>query len=173
MNDGNGTKTKDQLLDEIEALKGELERRGADAGKPAPVGTSAPVFSVPITRRESLVSWVAPVILSLPVVQGVRMILKPGAGATDDATAPSEATAKPRPIAAALPKTRAPSAAPTALATPTMAGKCVVAPTAAPPTAAPTASPTLGMGAAPNARPAVRFMALGGARAVISSALGT
>ena len=111
-------KTREQLLAEIEALKTELEQRGPDGGRAVSPASSSPAFSAPITRRESLVSWVAPVILALPVVQAVGMVLKPG-------TAYAAATKSP---------TRAPSSTPTIApsATPTIAGRCVVAPTAAP-----------------------------------------
>ena len=110
-------KTTAQLLAEIEALKEELERRGPDGGKLAGAGSSSPVFSAPITRRQSLVSWVAPVILALPVVQAVGMVLNPGTAHA----------------AKAIPSGKpsfSPSAPPSA--TPTQAGRCVVAPTAAP-----------------------------------------
>jgi len=127
LGDGNDAKTREQLLAEFEALKEELGQRSADGGKAAWARSSSPVFSAPITRRESLVSWVAPVILALPVVQAVGMVLKPG-------TAHAAATKAPSP-APSVKKTVAPSATPSAA--PTQAGRCVVAPSAAPPTVAP------------------------------------
>ena len=156
-------KTREQLLAEIETLKRELEQRDAGAGKPgsAAVHSSAPVFAVPVTRRESLTAWVAPVILALPVVQGLGMVLKPGkayaatlsptpALPTDDSPPTDDA-----PVPVAVPTVAATAA-------PTRAGRCIVAPTAAP-----VASPTLGAGAAPDSRPCpTGFVALGGARAV-------
>ena len=160
LNDEDDAKTKQQLRAEIDALKEELRQRGAETAKSAAATPAVPVFSAPITRRESLVSWVAPVILSLPVVQGVGMVLKSGtAHAAGDDSIAALPTFRPtgKPV---LKPTLKPSAAPT------RAGRCVIAPTAAPPTTAPVASPTLGMGAAPDARAAdADVVALGSARA--------
>jgi hypothetical protein len=188
LSDGRDGKTKDELLAEIAALEDELGKRGARGAEGKPERSSAPVFSAPVTRRESLVSWVAPVILSLPVLQGVG-ILRPGTAhaSTDDSiasvptvkptvtkkaaptlktAAPTVKTAAPTAAATAAP-TSAPTAAPTAV--PTRAGRCIVAPTAAHPTTA----PTLGMAAAPDARPSpVGFVALGGARAAARDHVG-
>lgn len=157
MSTGNDTKTREQLLAELAALKEQLDER--QTAGPSP-GASTPVFSAPLTRRQSMVSWVAPVILSLPILQGVGAILKPGtAHAADSDTDDS-------PIVVAVPTARptvgaaAPTVSPTAGRTvgPTRAGRCVVPPTVA---------PTLGMAAAPDARPSlVGFLALGSARAV-------
>jgi hypothetical protein len=161
VSDGDDTKTREQLLAEIDALKAELARRERDPGQRALDPSSAPVFSVPITRRESLVSWVAPVILSLPVMQGAGLVFGTG-------------TAR-------------------AAAVPTIAGRCIVSPTATPsasptapptarptftptttkpkanptlkPTVTPTVAPTLGMAAAPDSRPSlVGLIPLGSAR---------
>jgi hypothetical protein len=169
LSDGDGSRTEEELLAEIEALKAELERRSRDTDKRVPEGSAAPVFSVPITRRASLVSWVAPVILSLPVVQGVGMLL--GSGTAHAAPVPTKAgrcivspTASP---------TTAPTAKPTAkptIAVPTTAKKSL--PTFKP-TAAPTVAPTLGMAAAPDSRPSpVGLMALGSARAACRGQIG-
>lgn len=117
LSERNDVKTREELIAEIEALKAELERQGSDAGKLTSGASSSPVFSAPITRRESLVTWVAPVILALPVVQAVGMVLKPG-------------TARAARSAPSFKPTVAPSAPPSA--TPTQAGRCVVAPSAAP-----------------------------------------
>lgn len=158
MSGGGGTpKSSEELRAEIEALSEEIRQRGADTGKPA----LTPVFSAPITRRESLVRWVAPVILSLPVVQGVGLVLRSRtAYAADDTLHLPSA----RPTGKPSPK---PSAKPT------RTGRCIVPPTGAPPTAAPAASPTLGMGAAPDARPdATSFVALGSARAASLGYIG-
>ncbi|HEY4184866.1 MAG TPA: hypothetical protein VGP07_07330 [Polyangia bacterium] len=155
MSDQNGNKTREQLLGEIEALKQELERRD---DKPA---ASAPIFAAPLTRRESLVSWVAPVILSLPVVTGVGMVLKPGIA---HAVTRAPTSSRPSPT---LRATTAPTATATATAAPTVAptraGQCIVPPPSA---GSPTASPTLGMGAAPDSRPSnMGYVPLGSARA--------
>jgi hypothetical protein len=182
LSDGNDTKTNAELLAEIAALKAQLAQRDdvvaskvGPTSKAAPAdtttaadkttGAAAPVFAASMTRRQSIVSWVAPVILSLPVVQAIGAVIKPGTAhaATDDAAAPVVA--------------------------PTRAGRCVIAPTAAPtakptrtptakPTAptkkgAPTVSPTLGMASTPDSRPSAdRFIALGEARALVRGDIG-
>ena len=167
MSDGDGARTEEELLAEIEALKAELERRSRDGGKRVLEGSAAPIFSVPITRRASLVSWVAPVILSLPVVQGVGMLL--GSGTAHAAPIPTKAG---RCIGS-------PTAAPTAPPTAKPTAKPTAAPTSkkgAPtfqPTFTPTVAPTLGMAAAPDSRPSpVGLMALGSARALCRGQIG-
>jgi hypothetical protein len=181
LSDGNDTKTREQLLAEIEALQKQLGKRDGDQPEST---ASAPVFSGPITRRESLVSWVAPVILSLPVVQGLGMVLKPGtayAGSDDSVPLPTfhaptfhapTITPRPAPTLHAptfhAPTFHAPTLAPpTAAATsaPTRAGRCIVTPTVA---------PTLGMASAPDARPTpAGVIALGSARALSRARVGT
>lgn len=56
-------KTKQQLIDELEALRAQLagqEGKGAgEAGEPSLAG--------PMTRRTVLTNWVAPVVLSIPL----------------------------------------------------------------------------------------------------------
>jgi hypothetical protein len=158
---GDETKTKEELLAEIEALRAELERRGSDDGKRTP---AAPIGSVSMTRRESIASWVAPVILSLPVF-AAGMVLMPGKAHAAVTRAPTTKKAAPtaKPTVAA---TAAPTAAPTAAASaaPTVVGRCIPAPTV---------SPTLGMAAAPDAGVgAVRFVALGSARRAAGVQLG-
>jgi hypothetical protein len=168
---GDDTKTREELLAEIDALKAKLERQGSEAGKPPAEKLSAPVFSVPVTRRGALASWVAPVILSLPVLGTVLMPGKAYAGDDSIAALPTirptgkpiiKPTAKPviAPTAKPVAPTAKPSAAPTAApsAVPTSVGRCIPAPVIA---------PTLGMGAAPDSRPSpAGFVALGSARAV-------
>jgi len=207
LSDGNDTKTKEQLLEEIAALKEQLARREALAGEPVAAASpavdarapedelaapSAPVFAAPMTRRQSIVSWVAPVILSLPVVQAVGAVIKPGtaqAQVTDDVFPLPVPTAKPtaKPTTAPTVKkavptakptakpTATPTATPTAAATiaPTRAGRCIIAPTAAPPTTAPSAAPTIGMASTPDSRPiAGGFVPLGRARALVRGQIG-
>jgi len=211
LSDGNDTKTKEQLLAEIAALKEQLARREALAGEASAAASppleskatedklaapSAPVFAAPMTRRQSIVSWVAPVILSLPVVQAVGAVIKPGtaqAQVTDDLVPLPVPTAKPTATPTAAPTikkavptakptakptaapTAKPTAAPTAAATiaPTRAGRCIIAPTAAPPTTAPSAAPTIGMASTPDSRPiAGGFVPLGGARALVRGEIG-
>jgi len=174
---GDDTKTKEELLAEIDALKAKLERQSSEAGKPPSEKLAAPVFSVPLTRRGALASWVAPVILSLPVL---GTVLKPGTAHAvfpeDDYIAPTakpvgsptlQPSAKPtgKPVIKPTAKpsaspTAKPSASPTAApsAAPTSVGRCIPSPTVA---------PTLGMGAAPDSRPIpAGVVALGAARAV-------
>ena len=135
MSEGDDTKTKEQLLAEIQALREQLDQQDAKAGK-----------SVPATRRETLIRWVSPVILSLPVATA---LLKSGA-------AYAAVTRKPTKT-----PTQTPTATPTTLApiqSPTKAGRCIPAPTV---------SPTLGMGAAPDSGPSSGSrVALGLARAL-------
>jgi hypothetical protein len=168
---GDDTKTREELLAEIDALKAKLERQGSEASKPVAEKVPAPVLSVPVTRRGALASWVAPVILSLPVL---GTVLKPGVayGVSDDIIAAlptirptgkpiAKPTAKPvaptaKPVAPTAKPIAAPTAAPSAV--PTSVGRCIPSPTVA---------PTLGMGAAPDSRPSpAGVVALGAARAV-------
>jgi hypothetical protein len=124
MSDGSKTKTKAQLLAEIKALRKQLA--AGDNGKPATEESSAPSFSRPITRREALTNWIAPVILSVPVVAAMR-------------SAPAQAQGVP---STSFP-TQFPSPSPAPTVHPTAAP--TVSPTPAPttaPTAAPTVSPT-------------------------------
>lgn len=194
MSDGD-TKTKDQLLAEIAALKEQLARRDAVTSPPdskavaeasVTKASAAPVFAAPMTRRESIVSWVAPVILSLPVL-AAGSVLKPGTAhaVTDDSLPPvptAKPTAKPTAAPTTLKKTAVPTAKPTAKPTaaptnvptaaptaaasiaPTRAGRCIIAPTAA---------PTIGMASTPDSRPiAGGFVPLGGARALVLGDIG-
>lgn len=81
MSEANDPKTREQLLAEIEALKQKLEQKdsapeqsppkGASAAGASVAGASAPIFAAPTTRRQALVNWVAPVILSLPTAVAV------------------------------------------------------------------------------------------------------
>jgi hypothetical protein len=189
---GDDTKTREELLAEIDALKAKLERQSSEAGKPPSEKLAAPVFSVPVTRRGALASWVAPVILSLPVL---GTVLKPGTAHAvfpqDDYIAPTATptaapvvavpTAKPtfKPSIAPTTVKKAsptakPAASPTAkpAASPTAAPAPTAAPSAAPTSVgrcipSPTVAPTLGMGAAPDSRPIpAGVVALGAARAV-------
>lgn len=110
MTDSTDTRSKEQLLAEIEALKEQLATRGADANKPVAGASSEPIFSVPsapMTRRAALTSWVAPVILSASVA-GIAM--KPG-------TAHAAVTRVPTRLPTRAP-TRAPTVAPTAVPIP-------------------------------------------------------
>lgn len=114
MTDSKDTRTKEQLLAEIEALRDQLAARGSNVGKPVSGGSTEPIFSVPITRRElfgrALVSWVSPVILSVPV--GVTALITPG---TAQALATRSPTAKPKAAPTSMPTM---SVAPTAVPVP-------------------------------------------------------
>lgn len=110
MADGNDTKTKEQLLAEIAALKSELAARASEPARGEPGASVHPVASVPMTRREAIVNWIAPVILSVPVLGAA---LKPGtAEAGRCVVAPTAVpTAAPTAAATAMPSA-APSPAP-------------------------------------------------------------
>jgi len=146
MSDSNETKTKAQLLAEIEALRKQLA--AGDDAKHASGESSAPSFSRPITRREALANWIAPVILSVPVVAAMR-------------SGTAQAQGAPVPTVGPVPSTSAPTVFPTSLGAPTMQ------PTAAPtvsPTATPKPQPVPGLGIAGIA-------VLGGALAVAGAKL--
>jgi hypothetical protein len=147
-------KTREQLLAEIDALKAALERRAADPA-PAKAAPETPAASASLTRRESLVGWVAPVILSMPVVQGLALVAKPGtAYAQAPTTAPTTAK-KGKP-------TFKTTAKPTFVA-PTFIGRCVT----------PTVAPVLGVSAAPDTSPLPDgFVPLGSARQAVAVSLG-
>jgi len=153
MSDSKETKTKAQLLAEIEALRKQLA--AGDGGKSASGESSAPSFSRPITRREALANWIAPVILSVPVVAAMR-----------SGTAQAAAVA---PTQGPVPSTSFPSSFPSPSPAPT------VAPTAAP-TVSPTAAPTKAPIAAPEPQAVpglgiAGIAVLGGALAVAGAKL--
>ncbi len=72
MTDSNDTKTKEQLLAEIEALQDQLAAKSAGADENASARSAEPTFSRPMTRREALTNWIAPVVLSVPIVAAMR-----------------------------------------------------------------------------------------------------
>ena len=78
------TKTTEQLIAEIEALKKQLRQPASGAGTPASADDAAPVVPAPRTRR-GMLSWIAPVILSLGTVAKVGTAR---AASTDDFVAP-------------------------------------------------------------------------------------
>ncbi len=114
MTDRNDTKTTEQLLAEIAALKTQLAARDSNSDQSVSGGSSQPIFSVPITRRQviqqSLVGWVSPVILSVPLA--AALLTKPGTAysATFAPTSPPSAAPTSAPTTA---PTSAPSAPPT------------------------------------------------------------
>ena len=113
MTDNNDTKTTKQLLAEIEALEEQLAARGSDSGKSVSGGSSQPIFSVPITRRQvfkqALVGWVSPVILSVPLA--AALLTKPGT-ANAQAVPPTPAPAPPTSVPTVTPSTSVPTTAP-------------------------------------------------------------
>jgi hypothetical protein len=140
------SKTKEQLLAELEALKKRLEELdGKPPASARPEAAAAPILATPISRRGAFTTWVAPVILSVPAVQTATMlatVLKPGVAQAQI--------------------TRRPTMTPTLVG-----GRCLPAPTAAP-----TVAPTLGMASAPDSRPGqVAAVALGSARALSGAKL--
>jgi hypothetical protein len=154
LTDGNDTRTKEQLLAEIEALKKQLLKQDSGALSSESAG---PVLSVPITRRQAIGTWIAPVILSVPVLGAV---LAPSTAEAErcvpaPTAVPTAAPTTPAPTRA---PSRAPSAAPTTVkkAMPTLA-----------PVKAPTMSPTAPLGAMPIRRPGpAGVTALGSAIAI-------
>lgn len=169
MSDGNETKTKEQLLAEIEALKKALDQRSSDGGKSAAeepnTGAPAPVFSSSMNRRQALTNWVAPVILSLPTAVGVGMLLKPETASAQsygyDAGPPAplptfQPTFKPT-FKPTFQPTFKPTAKPTALPTsPKPTFQPTFSPTFQPtfsPTFQPTFSPTFTPTFTPTAKP--------------------
>lgn len=106
------TKTKQQLIAELGALKRELELSRAGRNPPASTGDEVPFVLAPKTRR-GLLSWAAPVLLSLGTA------LTPGsarAASTDDFVAPVPRKGRciPTPEASATPD---PTESPTTAAT--------------------------------------------------------
>ena len=124
------TKTKEQLIAEIESLKRELELPTSGTGKTDSAQDVAAAVLRPSTRR-GLLSWIAPVILSLGTVAKVGTAQ---AASTDDFTEPPPRTgpcipqsaAAPMPMSADQPATASadepattPTPAPTLTPTPT------------------------------------------------------
>lgn len=110
------TKTKQQLIAELGAPRTDREPSSSGSDKPAPAEKRGPALLEPKTRR-GLLSWAAPVLLSLGTV------LKPGtahAASTDDFVPPPPARkgrCVPTPHASSTPDPSESSAAPpTALA---------------------------------------------------------
>ena len=148
MTDGNDAKTKAQLLAEIEALRKQLAARDKDgAGQPVEASTE-PSLSRPMTRREAIGRWIAPVILSVPVTAAMR----PG-------TAQAQVPPTGEPTQAPSPPTQAPSP-------PTQAPS--------PPTQVPTQVPTQAPTRAAQEIPGIGLAgaaALGGALAAMGAKL--
>ena len=74
------TKTTEQLIAEVEALKKQLEQPISAPVKPGSAADATPVVSTPRTRR-GMLSWITPVILSLGTVAKVGTAR---AASTDD-----------------------------------------------------------------------------------------
>lgn len=154
MSHGSDKKSREQLLAEIEALRQQLAASEAQGDKRSPGASSEPSLSRPITRREALTAWVAPVILSVPIVAALH---------SETARGQVPPTAPPTPS----PPTGAPTLAPTLAPTPSP-------PTPSPPTGAPTLTPTLAPTMASVAVPGIGLAGiavLGGALAAAGAKL--
>ena len=68
---GDKKKTKQQLIAELEALREQLEAGEAIAEGGEGEAEARPSLSFPMTRRTSLKSWIAPVVLSIPLSSGL------------------------------------------------------------------------------------------------------
>lgn len=165
MSHGSDKKSREQLLAEIEALRQQLAAREAQGDKHSPGDSSSPSLSRPITRREALTAWVAPVILSVPIVAALHSETARGQPAPPS---PSPPTAPPTPSPPSpSPPTGAPTLAPTLAPTPSP-------PTPSPPTGAPTLAPTLAPTMASVAVPGIGLAGiavLGGALAAAGAKL--
>ncbi len=115
MTDHNDTKTTEQLLAEIAVLKTQLAARDTNSDQSVSGGSSQPIFSVPITRRQviqqSLVGWVSPVILSVPLA--AALLTKPGKANADSHLSPTPPPSAAPTSAPTTAPTSAPSAPPT------------------------------------------------------------
>ncbi len=118
---GDGTKTKKELLEEIERLRGELVTDGKAA---------RPTFSDDISRRSALkIAWVTPVILSVPVSSDLGFVAPVEAGTTQCTNSPSlclNPTAAPTQVPTVLdpglPSTAVPTAFQAAVDAPVVSG---------------------------------------------------
>jgi hypothetical protein len=159
MSHGSDKKSREQLLAEIEALRQQLAASEAQGDKHSPGDSSSPSLSRPITRREALTAWVAPVILSVPIVAALH-------SETARGQVPPTAPPTPSPPSPS-PPTGAPTLAPTLAPTPSP-------PTPSPPTGAPTLAPTLAPTMASVAVPGIGLAGiavLGGALAAAGAKL--
>jgi len=69
-NQNDENKTREQLLAELDELRRQLEGRDEASDREGP--PSQPALARPITRRTALSTWVAPVILSIPLAAASR-----------------------------------------------------------------------------------------------------
>jgi hypothetical protein len=139
-----GKRTIEELIAEIEALKRQLEDRDAKS-------------DTPFSRRD-LAKWIAPVVLTLPVVQVAAGLSVTLAGAKE-AAAQEGGQCVPAPTAS---PTFKPTASPTfkPTASPTTTKKPA-------PTFKPTVAPVLGTASGPNCSPSPSgLVVLGSARAL-------
>ncbi len=131
-----GKRTIEELIAEIEALKRQLEDRDAKS-------------DTPFSRRD-LAKWIAPVVLTLPVVQVAAGLSVTLAGAKE-AAAQEGGQCVPAPTAS---PTFKPTASPTTTKKPA-------------PTFKPTVAPVLGTASGPNCSPSPSgLVVLGSARAL-------
>ncbi len=131
------SKTKAQLIAEIEELRRQLAERDDAAHADGDPARSQPALARPITRRTTLTSWVAPVILSVPF----GAMIRPGTARAGTSFPTMFPTQVPTQFPTAVP-TSFPTAFPTSFPTafPTLA-----------PTDTPTATPTQTPTDTPNA----------------------
>lgn len=155
-------KTKEQLIEELKALR---SRDQADAG----AGSPDSVSGMGLTRRDVLSGWVAPVILTIPLIPRSGMAAADGGNipGADFAAFPTRLVAQvDGPVGA--PGTSSPSFSPTnttnsptSAPTPKPTGAPTLSPTripstpstTPPPTSAPTPKPTVAPTSAPTPKP--------------------
>ncbi|MDG1389158.1 MAG: hypothetical protein P8L70_00510 [Halioglobus sp.] len=138
-------KTKQELINELEALRAKMNGKKTDepASGAAPTGDG-------MTRRDILAaSWVAPLILTVPLGTAIvqRAQAQGGTGTPQVPTsAPTSVPTQPRPTSTSAPTLPAPTSAPTqprppGTSAPTLPAPTTVA-TSAPTLPAPTSFPT-------------------------------
>jgi hypothetical protein len=92
------SKTKEELIEEINALREQLAAREAFTGSGTAEQSHQPTFTKPMTRREALTQWVAPVVLSVPVVAALRSETAHAGGAPPPTQAPMPTPMPPTPM---------------------------------------------------------------------------
>ena len=66
------SKTKEQLIEEINALKEQLAAHDTEGSADTSSSSHQPTLAKPMTRREALSNWIAPVVLSVPVMGAIK-----------------------------------------------------------------------------------------------------
>jgi hypothetical protein len=106
------SKTNAELIEEINALKELLAARSAVTGSGAAEEFNQPTFSKPMTRREALTHWVAPVVLSVPVAAALRSEAARAGGPPPPSPVPSPVPSPAPPPTVAPAPTMAPRSIP-------------------------------------------------------------